>query len=206
MRYLLAWACVLSLACAAWSQVPAGVPRIPLRPMPTVPVQPFVPPKPPPPGTPAQLAIFPNQQAYLASAFFFAGPVNPRFNDLYGLPRPMVQIAPDAAWPALVQGGIVYPPAPEEQVVWPPHFTDRAVVTLQVPRASADVWVGNEKLEDTGTTRYFISPVLDPDKPYGYDVRVRWYEDGKERTRTLRMNVKAGEQPVLMVFGALAKK
>jgi uncharacterized protein (TIGR03000 family) len=191
-----------------------------------VPFQPFVPPKAAPPGTPPQLIIFPNQQAYLASAFFFAGPVNPRFNDTYGLPHPLAEVMPVPVLQSLGMGAAYYPwlwaypdatrsqlapalnraPAAEAPLPPPPNFMDRAVVTLEVPRASAEVWVGKEKLEDTGSVRYFISPVLQPDKQYAYDVRVRWYEDGKEQTRSLRVNVKAGEQPVLMVLGPLAKK
>jgi uncharacterized protein (TIGR03000 family) len=194
--------------------------------LPTVPIRPFVPPRPLSPGTPPQLIIFPNQAAYLASAFFFAGPVNPRFNDTYGLPHPLAEVMPVPVWQSLGMGAAYYPwlwgysdannypPVPtisrplpaEAPPPPPPNFTDRAVVTLEVPRASAEVWVGKEKLEDTGSVRYFISPVLQPDKQYAYDVRVRWFEDGKERTRSLRVNVKAGDQPVLMVMGALAKK
>ncbi|HLW65993.1 MAG TPA: TIGR03000 domain-containing protein [Gemmataceae bacterium] len=191
--------------------------------LPTVPIRPVVPPTAFPPGTPPQLIIFPNQQAYLASAFFFAGPVNPRFNDTYGLPHPLAEVMPMPAWQSLGMGAPYYPwlwgypdttatapavthPYPAEAVPPPPpNFIDRAVVTLEVPRASAEVWIGKEKLEDTGSVRYFFSPVLQPDKQYVYDVRVRWYEEGKERTRSLRLNVKAGEQPVVMVLGPLAK-
>ena len=226
MRQLLAWACALATAGAACAlPPPGGVPRGGMpTPTPTVPFQPFVPPKAAPPGTPPQLVIFPNQQAYLASAFFFAGPVNPRFNDTYALPHPLAEVMPVPVWQSLGMGAAYYPwlwgypdtntypaapvttrPAAEAPLP-PPNFIDRAVVTLEVPRASAEVWINKEKLEDTGSVRYFISPVLQPDKQYVYDVRVRWLEDGKERTRSMKVNVKAGEQPVVMVLGALAKK
>jgi uncharacterized protein (TIGR03000 family) len=119
---------------------------------------------------------------------FYTGPTNVGYAALNGMRPPPVPLG-----------------SAEAEALPPPHFIDRAVVALQVPRLSAEVWVGNEKLEEGGLTRYFISPPLELGKPYAYDVVVRWYEDGKERKRTLRINVKAGEQPVVMVLGALAK-
>jgi uncharacterized protein (TIGR03000 family) len=194
MRQLLALACAVGVASASWALPPPGpVPRTGLpSQLPTVPIQPVV-------------------------------PVDPRFNDTYALPHPLAEVMPIPAWQSLGMGTAYYPwlwgypdtnvfaptltrpPSTEVPPPPPPNFIDRAVVTLEVPRASAEVWVGKEKLEDTGSVRYFVSPVLQPDKQYSYDVRVHWYEDGKERTRTLHVNVKAGDQPVLMVLGALTK-
>lgn len=189
MRYIIAFACVAALAGGALAQsrggVPAPMPRqIPSQ-LPTVPFQPFFPPVPAAFGTPAPLVIFPNFAAYNASAFFWAGPDNSNYGAVYGQPPP-----------ALAPVFVELPPPPPD---------NRARITLQLPRASAEVWVGNQKLEETGLTRNFVSTELNPAKSYSYNILVRWYENGVEKRNSQRVPVLANENPVVTILGPNVK-
>jgi uncharacterized protein (TIGR03000 family) len=169
---------LIALACAAALSGAALA-------QPVIKVQPFVPPRPARPGMPAPLVIFPSFAAYYASAFFWAGSDNSNFNALY------------------------YPqqPAPVVQVVTPPPPPDyRAKIVFHLPRASTEVWIDNEKLEQTGVTQTFVTPSLDPTKWYEVKITARWYEDGKEKRNTLTLPIKAGEEPVVTILGGLTKK
>jgi uncharacterized protein (TIGR03000 family) len=62
-----------------------------------------------------------------------------------------------------------------------------AMLNVRVPDANADVWVEGKLTQQRGTQREYVSPSLDPDKSYTYQVRARWSENGRdvERTRTV---------------------
>jgi uncharacterized protein (TIGR03000 family) len=68
---------------------------------------------------------------------------------------------------------------------------NRAVLNLRLPSADAEVWVGGDKTRSTGLLREFMSPPLDPEKKYSYEIKVRWMENGKEMTRTKKVSVRA---------------
>jgi uncharacterized protein (TIGR03000 family) len=78
----------------------------------------------------------------------------------------------------------------------PPPLADDNMVhlRLKVPAGVADVWFENQKTEQTGAQRDFDSPSLTPGKTYTYDVRVRWSDNGREKTDTRKLYVRAGER------------
>jgi uncharacterized protein (TIGR03000 family) len=65
-----------------------------------------------------------------------------------------------------------------------------ARIRLIVP-AGARVWFGNTAMSQTGAVRSFESPELTPGKSYGYDLTIRWLENGKEVTRRRHVGVSA---------------
>jgi uncharacterized protein (TIGR03000 family) len=67
---------------------------------------------------------------------------------------------------------------------------NRAHVTLRVP-ADAEVWFEGVKTQQGGTVRNFVSPPLDPNRQYRYDIRARWNENGREVSQTRQLTVNA---------------
>jgi uncharacterized protein (TIGR03000 family) len=68
---------------------------------------------------------------------------------------------------------------------------DSAVLNVRLPDANAQVWVEGDLTRQRGTWREFVSPPLDPNKNYTYDVRARWTENGREVERTRTIPVRA---------------
>jgi uncharacterized protein (TIGR03000 family) len=67
-----------------------------------------------------------------------------------------------------------------------------AIIDLAVPEG-AQVWFNDRATAQTGTERRFMTPPLNPDNNYHYQVRVLWTEDGKPVERTRYINVIAGQ-------------
>jgi len=68
---------------------------------------------------------------------------------------------------------------------------DTAQLNVRLPDPNAEVWVEGKRTEQRGTQREFVSPPLNPDKNYTYEVRARWTENGQERERTKTVAVRA---------------
>jgi uncharacterized protein (TIGR03000 family) len=68
-----------------------------------------------------------------------------------------------------------------------------ATMNVKVP-AGAEIWFEGSKTGQTGTTRTFVSPPLEPGRGFTYDVRARWTENGKEVDQTRQVHVRAGEK------------
>jgi uncharacterized protein (TIGR03000 family) len=62
-----------------------------------------------------------------------------------------------------------------------------ARVNVRLPDPGARVWVEGQLTQQRGERRQFVSPPLDPDGNYRYEVRARWTENGRdvESTRTV---------------------
>lgn len=69
----------------------------------------------------------------------------------------------------------------------------RAAIRVRLP-ADADLWFEGRKTAQTGAARRFVTPALRPGEDYTYDIRARWTEEGREVTRTHRLQVRAGQQ------------
>jgi uncharacterized protein (TIGR03000 family) len=89
--------------------------------------------------------------------------------------------APAAAW---ADGGVAATAAKPAA---------RVEITMHVP-AGAHIWFDGEATMQTGTTRVFVSPPLEPERQYVYVVRVRWSVGGDTVERTRRLAVEAGDQ------------
>ena len=73
-------------------------------------------------------------------------------------------------------------------------LTPRPVMlTVLVPKADAEVMLGETATVSRGTERVFESPPLDPGTTYRYTVKARWMEDGKMVEQKRDVPVKAGE-------------
>jgi uncharacterized protein (TIGR03000 family) len=70
---------------------------------------------------------------------------------------------------------------------------DTVLVTVRVPDPDAEVWIEGKATRQQGTRREFISPPLDPDKSYTYEVRARWTENGRTVERIRNVPVRASE-------------
>lgn len=70
------------------------------------------------------------------------------------------------------------------------------LLKLLVP-ADAVVEIEGARTNQTGTERLFVSPALEEGKTYVYTIKVTWKENGKDKTVTEKVRVKAGESPVV---------
>ena len=68
-----------------------------------------------------------------------------------------------------------------------------AIIDVRVP-PNAQIWFEDQPTTQAGTFREFISPPLEPDRTFTYDVRARWMENGRPVERTRHINVHAGDQ------------
>lgn len=67
-----------------------------------------------------------------------------------------------------------------------------AYIRVRVP-ANAELWINNDKRAQKGTVRQFVTPALDPDSVYVYNVKARWMDEGGiEVQKTLRVRTIAG--------------
>jgi uncharacterized protein (TIGR03000 family) len=69
----------------------------------------------------------------------------------------------------------------------------RAHVEVVVPQ-NAEVWFDNHKTQQTGTDRFFVSPPIEPNYKYHYDIKARWMDNGRAVERDKKVTVQAGQQ------------
>lgn len=69
---------------------------------------------------------------------------------------------------------------------------DEAVIVLEVP-AAAEVRIGRQVSNQTGTRRTFFTGKLQPGFSYQYEFSVTWKDDGKDRTVSRWITVRPGE-------------
>jgi uncharacterized protein (TIGR03000 family) len=110
----------------------------------------------------------------------------------YPGPLPGTGLPPDYRGPL---GGVYYVnPAPAAVAASPLLQGDKvAHITVELPAADAEVWIEGQPTKQAGTTRSFVSPVLNKNEQYEYRIRARWKEDGKEVEQTQRVAVHAGD-------------
>jgi uncharacterized protein (TIGR03000 family) len=72
-----------------------------------------------------------------------------------------------------------------------------AVVTMRLPISTAEVFFDDHRVTGSGELRRFVSPPLNKDKTYSYDVTVRWIQDGRWVSQTRRVPIKPGERKTL---------
>ena len=58
--------------------------------------------------------------------------------------------------------------------------------------ADAEIWFEGDKTSQTGTSRTFVSPALQPGRNFTYDIRARWISsEGKNVDQTRQVRVQA---------------
>lgn len=68
-----------------------------------------------------------------------------------------------------------------------------AHVEIKVP-ANAELWFDGNKMSQTGTERRFMTPPLELNHAYSYDVQAKWTENGKEVSKSQKLVVRGGQQ------------
>jgi uncharacterized protein (TIGR03000 family) len=85
---------------------------------------------------------------------------------------------------------------PSQSFYYTPASTtpdNSATVQVRVP-AYAQLWFDDTPTKQTGTSRSFYTPQLDPGKAFKYTIRAQWEEDGKKMEKTKEIEVRAGQQ------------
>jgi len=118
--------------------------------------------------------------AYAGYPYYYGGYYGP---SAYGTPDPYTSLyySPPAVQPYI-------PPALARNVN-PKSVT----VDVRVP-PDATIWFGDSKTSQTGSTRTFISPPLEPGKVFAYDIHAQWTEGDKVVNRTKEVKVQAGQR------------
>ena len=91
---------------------------------------------------------------------------------------------PDYSMPSYSQSA----PAPRTSIP-----DNAALIDVRVPN-NAEVWIDDQKTNQTGPMREFVTPALNPGQEYSYDVRARWTENGQEVVRHRKLNFHAGDR------------
>jgi uncharacterized protein (TIGR03000 family) len=89
--------------------------------------------------------------------------------------------------PATTSPGTFVTPSPEPR-------PNTATVDVLVADPNAELWVNGNKAEQTGPARTFVTPELENGKPYNYEIRAKWTQNGKQYDQKRTVTVRAGEQ------------
>ena len=68
-----------------------------------------------------------------------------------------------------------------------------ATIDVKVP-PDATLWFDDTQTTQTGSLRQFVTPPLDPNKNFAYDVRARWREADRDVDQKRHVTVRANEQ------------
>jgi uncharacterized protein (TIGR03000 family) len=94
-----------------------------------------------------------------------------------------------------------YPPTTYRSYYPPNAASLPATIELIVP-ADAQVWFDGVATSQTGTVRRFVTPPLNGDNNYSYEVKARWTKDGQPLEATRTITVVAGGFGRLDLTGA----
>jgi len=104
-------------------------------------------------------------------------------------------VAPGVINPAVMTGPSPAAASPATFVL--PSLEPRAktaTIDVLVGNPNAEVWVNGNKVAQGGQNRPFVTPDLEDGKPYKYEVRAKWSQNGKEYDQKRAVTVRAGEQ------------
>jgi uncharacterized protein (TIGR03000 family) len=123
---------------------------------------------------------------YPYSAFPSYYPANPYYVSPYLAPR-----YPYDPPIAIMQAPAV--PEPPRAAPEPPTLAQgTAQIRVLVPDGQAQVWFDGAATKQTGTDRYFHTPVLAPGSSNTYRIRASWMEDGEEMIQERVVTVAPG--------------
>ena len=76
-----------------------------------------------------------------------------------------------------------------------------ALIDVRVP-GNAEVWIDDQKTNQTGSMREFVTPALNPGQEYSYDIRARWTENGQPVERDRKVTFHAGDRLAVNLMAA----
>ena len=77
------------------------------------------------------------------------------------------------------------------------------LIGVRVP-ANAEIWFNGEKTTQEGVFREFQTPPLKSGRDFGYDIRARWTENGREMDQTRHLTVRAGDRVMVNFLSSSA--
>jgi uncharacterized protein (TIGR03000 family) len=77
-----------------------------------------------------------------------------------------------------------------------------AYLTVLVPDANAEIWLGNSATAAKGIQRQFQSPALEPGQDYIYTVKAKWMDNGKPVEQSREVKVRAGQLSTVNFYEA----
>jgi uncharacterized protein (TIGR03000 family) len=139
-----------------------------------------------------RIGVYPYWGGYYPYSTAYYGGYYPYSSGYYGgyyTPYSAYYTAPYSVAPQVYQP--YYPP----DTVNPASTTSSTTATVQLilPSPTAEVWFGDYKSNQVGTTRQFATPPLAPGQTYTYEVRATWMVDGQPVTQTRTVRVEAGK-------------
>ena len=123
-----------------------------------------------------------------SDTYVSAGPVGSGASSYDAAGNPMPGPAGEGALASTQTGGrrANYPPDTEGM------RSPSVLLEVRVP-ADAEIWIEGAKTMQRGVVRQFISPPLEPNREFTYEIMTKWLDKGQERTRTQKVNVRAGQ-------------
>ena len=89
------------------------------------------------------------------------------------------------------------PPVPNA-VAFNEDDPNTAWVTLELPSEDAEVWLNGAKMPHKGLVRKYVTPPLEKDKIYNYEIKVQWPDKGRAKGAKLNyatmLQFKAGDE------------
>jgi uncharacterized protein (TIGR03000 family) len=86
----------------------------------------------------------------------------------------------------------------------PPVVDPSAYLIVRVP-ANAEVWLEGRPTKQTGEERLFVSPPLEANARFAYEVRARWTENGTVVNEIREVVVRSGERQMIIFLPAKPK-
>lgn len=80
-----------------------------------------------------------------------------------------------------------------------------ARIEVKAP-ANAEIFIEDQKSEQTGPVRTFISPPLKRDRQYTYSIRAEWMQDQQPRTATRQVTFRSGEAVTVDLSAVLPER
>jgi uncharacterized protein (TIGR03000 family) len=95
-------------------------------------------------------------------------------------------VSPGAAYVPLGDPNYIQPPPTATP---PAPASNVGQIQVVLPDGDGEVWFDGKKTRQTGPTRMFVTPAVDPGKTYNYQISAAWHQGGKlvgdERTVTV---------------------
>jgi len=79
------------------------------------------------------------------------------------------------------------------QTAGPAIQPNEVAIEVRVP-ADAEVLFEGDKTSQKGSVRWFVSPPINPERRYTYEIKAKWMENGREVAKTRKIAVRAGER------------